>query len=146
MSCPSSAVIAPATRLSRETSAACTLLTGGAVGASAAGVASILVVVAQLGLWPLLACFFVLVTCVGFVLPNAAALTLEGHGTNAGAASAALGSTQFLVGGLVAPLVGTGNAGAAPPTAAVLGGAGLITLLLLAWLTVVDRQEGDVIL
>jgi MFS transporter, DHA1 family, multidrug resistance protein len=117
-----------------------TLLTGGAVGASAAGVASILVVVAQLGLWPLLACFFVLVTCVGFVLPNAAALTLEGHGTNAGAASAVLGSTQFLVGGLAAPLVGAGSAGAALPTAAVLGGAGLITPLLLGWLTVVHRQ------
>lgn len=47
-----------------------------------------------------------------------------------------LGSTQLLLGGLVAPLVGTGGAGAALPTAAVLGGAGLITLLLLAWLTV----------
>jgi hypothetical protein len=55
-----------------------TLLTGGAVAASAAGLASIIVVVAQLGLWSLLACFFVLVTCVGFVPPNAAALTLEG--------------------------------------------------------------------
>jgi DHA1 family bicyclomycin/chloramphenicol resistance-like MFS transporter len=115
------------------------LLTGGAVGASAAGLASIPVVVAQLGLWPLLACFFVLVTCVGFVLPNAAALTLEGHGTNAGAAAAVLGSTQFLVGGLAAPLAGTGSsAGAALPTAAVIGGAGLVTLLLLAWLRVIS--------
>ena len=90
--------------------------------------------VAQLGLWPLLACFFVLVTCVGFVLPNAAALTLDGHGANAGAASAVLGSTQFLIGGLAAPLVGTGSTASALPTAAVLGGAGLVTLLLLAWL------------
>ena len=85
-------------------------------------------------LWPLLAGFFIAVASVDLVLPNAAALALKNHGTNAGAAAALLGFGQFLLGGLAAPLVGIRAANDVVPTATVMAGLGtaaVITLVLL---------------
>jgi DHA1 family bicyclomycin/chloramphenicol resistance-like MFS transporter len=88
-------------------------------------------VAADAGLWPLLAAFFLVVTSVGLVLPNAAALARENHGTNAGAAAALLGFAQFLFGGLVAPVVGIHGSTSALPTAAVMAGLGVAALVTL---------------
>ncbi|MFG2847091.1 multidrug effflux MFS transporter [Kitasatospora sp. NPDC048296] len=112
------------------------LLLGIGVAGAAVGSTSLLAFSATAaGLWPLLAAFFTVVTSVGLVLPNAAALALEKHGSDAGAAAALLGCGQFLFGGLAAPLVGFHGSHSAMPTAvvmAVLAVAALITLLTLA--------------
>jgi len=104
------------------------LLAGGVVGAATGGGALLVLALAGAGLWPLLTALFIVVTSVGLVLPNAAALALENHGANAGAAAALLGCAQFLVGGLVAPLAGIHAADAAIPMAAVVAGLGVAAL------------------
>lgn len=101
------------------------LLGAGVIGAAVGGVALLVFVIVGAGLWPLLAAFFTVVTSVGLVLPNAAALALENHGSHAGAAAALLGCTQFLFGGLAAPLVGLHAASGALPTAVVMAGLGI---------------------
>jgi DHA1 family bicyclomycin/chloramphenicol resistance-like MFS transporter len=126
------------------------LLGVGAIGSALGGVALLLFVTTGAGLWPLLAGFFVVVTSVGLVLPNAAAMGLEHHGSNAGAAAALLGFGQYLFGGLVAPLAGIHAANAALPTAVVIAGLGIAAVITLATLirpatghTHFDRDQGD---
>ncbi len=75
-------------------------LTGGAglVAAVTTGAGLVLILI------PL----FLIVSSVGIVMPNAAALALADQADNAGAASALIGITQFIVGGSLAPLAGLG--------------------------------------
>ncbi|CAB4922510.1 unannotated protein [freshwater metagenome] len=105
------------------------------VGTSVTGGFGVLLsVLAGLGLWGLLPSLFLMVSSVGLVFPNAAALALRGHRSLAGAASGLLGLTTFMVGGLVAPLVGVAGRGTAVPMAVVNAAAGtaaLLTFLLL---------------
>lgn len=79
-------------------------------------VASALVMVAQLAGGPLMSVliplWFVLVG-FGGVMGNATALALEPHREVAGAAAALLGSANFVLGGLVPPLVSIGGTGGA---------------------------------
>ncbi|MDT0264243.1 multidrug effflux MFS transporter [Jatrophihabitans lederbergiae] len=110
------------------------LLGAGVVGSAAGGVALLIVVATNAGLWPLLVGFFIVVTSVGLVLPNAAALGLENHGANAGAAAALLGFGQYMLGGLAAPLAGIHASNGALPTAIVIAGLGLTALITLATL------------
>jgi DHA1 family bicyclomycin/chloramphenicol resistance-like MFS transporter len=79
--------------------------------ASAFGLLSgvVLVLVAATGaggLPGLLAPMWATLAAAGLIMPNAPALALSRHGENAGAAAALLGSVQFGVGALTAPLVG----------------------------------------
>jgi DHA1 family bicyclomycin/chloramphenicol resistance-like MFS transporter len=68
----------------------------------------------------------------GLSFPNAPAIALSRHGEAAGAAAALLGSAQFLVGGLAAPLVGAlADGSAVPMTAVMVGTTGLALVLLL---------------
>ena len=106
-------------------------LRAGVIGSAVGGIALLLLAVNDAGLWPLLAGFFIAVASVGLVLPNAAALALENHGPNAGAAAALLGFGQFLLGGLAAPLVGIRAANDAVPTAAVMAGLGMAAVITL---------------
>ncbi len=108
------------------------LLAAGVSGTAMGGVGLLAVSLTDAGLWPTLAGFFIVVTSVGFVLPNAAALALEDHGVNAGSAAAVLGFGQFLFGGLAAPLVGFAGPGNAVPTAAVMATLGLAAFITLA--------------
>jgi DHA1 family bicyclomycin/chloramphenicol resistance-like MFS transporter len=62
-----------------------------------------------LGFWPTALCLWVVVSAMGFIMPSATALALADHASNAGTASAFLGVTQFLIGGVVAPFTGPGN-------------------------------------
>jgi DHA1 family bicyclomycin/chloramphenicol resistance-like MFS transporter len=76
-----------------------------------------------------------MVSSVGIVLPNSAALALADHPRNAGSASALLGLTQFATGALAAPLAGVGGSHTALPMAIVMAAlplAGLACLRLLA--------------
>ena len=112
-----------------------TMLAAG-VGIGAVGGLGVLVsVVADLGLAGLLPSLFVMVSSVGMVLPNAAALALADHPRTAGSASALLGLTQFAAGALAAPLAGVAGSQSALPMAIVMATlplAGLACLVLLA--------------
>jgi DHA1 family bicyclomycin/chloramphenicol resistance-like MFS transporter len=85
-----------------------------------AGALLVVVSVGGVGVWAVLAPMFVIVSSLAFVLPNATALALADHAEVAGTASALLGVLQFLVGALVAPLVGVGGTESAVPMAAVM--------------------------
>ncbi|MEV6258889.1 multidrug effflux MFS transporter [Nocardia sp. NPDC051911] len=78
---------------------------------------------------------FVMVSSIGLTMPNAAALALERFGDVSGSASALVGCTQFVLGAIVAPLVGLGGHSAVPmgvvtvtvAVLAVVARAGLVT-------------------
>ena len=57
---------------------------------------------------------------IGLILPNATALALADHGHRAGSALALLGALQYVVGAVVAPLVGIAGTGTALPMAIVI--------------------------
>jgi len=64
---------------------------------------------AGVGLLGVLPSLFLLMAGLGFIFPNASTLALTEHAEAAGSASALLGLGQFLVGAVVAPLVGLGS-------------------------------------
>ncbi|QNN51954.1 Bcr/CflA family multidrug efflux MFS transporter [Nocardioides mesophilus] len=67
----------------------------------------------------------------GLAMPNTPALALTRHGESAGTASALLGSVQFGIGAMVAPLVGLfGGTSAVPMGATMAGVTGLAALLM----------------
>ncbi len=74
------------------------------VAASAALTA--LVVFDLLAPWSFIACAFAVTAGTGFTMSNASALALARSGHARGSGSALLGASQFLLGGLVSPLVG----------------------------------------
>lgn len=73
-----------------------------------------------------------LVAAAGLAFPNAPAIALNRHGEAAGTASALLGAAQFMIGGLVAPLVGALADGTAVPLAGVVVGTTGLALVLFA--------------
>jgi len=58
------------------------------------------------------------ISAAGLAFPNAPAIALNRHGDMAGTAAALLGAAQFMIGGLIAPLVGALDNGTAVPMAA----------------------------
>jgi DHA1 family bicyclomycin/chloramphenicol resistance-like MFS transporter len=107
--------------------------------AAAAGTLFAVVVIGGFGVWAVLIPMFVIVSSLSFVMPNATALALADHAEVAGTASALLGVIQFLIGALVAPLVGAGGTDSAVPMATVMT---MIAVLALA----VRRAAGSRIL
>ena len=110
------------------------LLTVGLLLSALAGAGVLYAVSQGLGLAYLLPSLFLVVASLGMVSPNATALALADHGSRAGTASALLGLTQFLIGGLAAPLVGLGESDSAMPMAVVIAGmstAGLVSFALM---------------
>jgi DHA1 family bicyclomycin/chloramphenicol resistance-like MFS transporter len=114
------------------------LLGAGVRIAVVGGVGVLVSVLAGLGLAGLLPSLFVMVSSVGVVLPNAAALALADHPRTAGSASALLGLTQFAAGALAAPLAGVGGSHTALPMATVMA---VLPLAGLACLTVLARPS-----
>jgi DHA1 family bicyclomycin/chloramphenicol resistance-like MFS transporter len=100
-----------------------------------AAAALVVVTTADLGVWPVIACTFVVMSTLSFVMPNSTALALAEHGAVAGTASALLGVTQFLIGGLAAPLVGIGGTGSAIPMAVVMLSLASGAVLVNRWLS-----------
>ena len=100
----------------------------GVVLAGASGVGGLLGLLVPLGL---------VLAAAGLALPNTPALALNRHGEAAGTAAALLGSVQFGVGALVAPLVGLfGGSSAVPMGAAMLA----VTLLAGVLMALVRRD------
>ena len=100
-----------------------------------AGVALLAVVAGGIGVWAIVPLFFVVVSSLGLVFPNATALALADHPRVAGSASGLLGVLQFIVGAAAAPLVGLGGTGSALPmalTIATLGVGGVLSATVLA--------------
>ena len=101
------------------------------LGASAvAGVGVLAAIAADAPLGLVLTPLFVGVATIGFVMPNATALALTNHPHVAGSASALIGTTQFAIAAVVAPLVGIAGRDTALPLGialAVLGTAALVT-------------------
>jgi MFS transporter, DHA1 family, multidrug resistance protein len=87
------------------------------------------------GLAVILPSLFILLFGLGFVGPNAMALALQNHADSAGAASALLGSGQFLFGAGLAPLAGIGGSHDALPMGVLMvvlaGGATVVRATLL---------------
>ncbi len=110
------------------------LLYSGLTASAAGGVALLCAVaVGGLGVWSVLVPLFVVVSAVGIVMPNATALAMQDHPEVAGSASALVGMLQFVVGALLAPLVGVAGRQTALPMAllmALLGVGGLAVLTL----------------
>jgi DHA1 family bicyclomycin/chloramphenicol resistance-like MFS transporter len=86
------------------------------------------------GLVVILPSFFLVLFGLGFVTPNATALALQNHSASAGAASALMGSAQFLFGAALAPLAGIGGNHDALPMAILMmslaGGAAAVRVAL----------------
>ena len=71
------------------------------------------------------------VASAGLAFPNAPAIALNRHGEAAGSAAALLGAAQFLIGGLIAPLVGVLSNGTPVPMAGVILGTSALALVLM---------------
>jgi DHA1 family bicyclomycin/chloramphenicol resistance-like MFS transporter len=112
-----------------------TLLDVGVSMSAVGGLGALASVLLDTGLPTLLPSFFLLVSCIGLVFPNATALALADHPRTAGSASAGLGLSQFAIGAVAAPLAGVGGAETALPlgiVAAVLSVGSLVSLFVLS--------------
>ncbi len=93
----------------------------------------------SLGLAGILVPLALVVAAAGLSLPNTPALALTRHGEAAGTAAAMLGSVQFGVGALVAPIVGLSGSASAVPMGVVILGVTLLAGVLM--FGVVRRDE-----
>lgn len=110
------------------------LLTFGVTLTAAAGLVLLVVILDRgLGLAAVLPPLFVLVSSIGFVVPNAVALALSRHPEAAGTGSALLGVIQSGIAAAGAPLVGVAGTATALPMATVIavGGVGALLALVL---------------
>ncbi|MGW7607913.1 multidrug effflux MFS transporter [Streptomyces sp. NPDC054766] len=80
------------------------------------------------GLAPVAAALFVLMSAMGLALPNTQALALMRVRHAAGSASALLGTTSFLIGAVASPLVGIAGEHTAVPMAVVQLAAALVAV------------------
>ena len=111
------------------------LLAAGLTATATGGVALLAVVITGgIGLVGILPSLFVVVSSLGFVLPNATALALSGHPRSAGSASALLGVLQFAIGAAAAPLVGALGSRTALPMSVVMATLGVCALVAFALL------------
>ncbi len=82
------------------------------------------------GLLGILIPVWVVMAMLALCGPNATALALAAHGQRAGAAAALLGTAQFALGAVVAPLTGLGEPGSAVPMAATIAGSLVLAAVL----------------
>lgn len=73
---------------------------------------------------------FIYVACIGFILPNSTALAMAPFRTNAGMASALLGTVQFSLGALASTIIGMLHAGTAVPMTAMIALCGIASFAL----------------
>lgn len=83
----------------------------------------------RVGLAPVAAALFVLMSAMGVTLPNAQSLALLRTRHSAGSASALLGTSSFLIGAIASPLVGMAGEDTAVPMAVVQLASALVALL-----------------
>jgi len=119
------------------------LLTVGVTVTGVAGLALLAVIlIGGLGLAVVLPPLFVLVSSIGFVVPNAVALALSRHPEAAGTGSALLGVIQSGIGAAGAPLVGIAGITTALPMAVVIATSG-VGAVLARLLTSIRRERGQ---
>lgn len=109
-------------------------LTRTAMSVSAVGSLGVILVAtvgASDGIWLFLVALIVAVSPNGVVSPNSNALAMQDYKANAGAAAALMGVSMFLVGGLVAPLVGVAGEHTAVPLGIVMATCASSALVLL---------------
>jgi MFS transporter, DHA1 family, multidrug resistance protein len=102
----------------------------------------------EVGLAPVAAALFVLMSAMGITLPNTQSLALLRTRHAAGSASALLGTTSFLVGAVASPLVGVAGEHTAVPMALVQLAGALVALACFVgmcrpWTTSADAEAGD---
>ncbi|MER5468620.1 multidrug effflux MFS transporter [Streptomyces sp. NPDC002935] len=85
-------------------------------------------VLGTVGLAPVAAALFVLMSAMGLALPNTQALALMRVRHAAGSASALLGTSSFLIGAIASPLVGVAGEHTAVPMAVVQLAAALVAV------------------
>lgn len=86
------------------------------------------------GLYSLEVSVFVVVSCVGFTLPNATAGALQQHGQQAGSASALFGTLTYSCGTIAALTVSALANGTTLPMAAVIAACGIAACVIYRWL------------
>lgn len=119
------------------------LLMGGLIGTAIGGLALLgVLLVGGLGLAAVLVPLFVLVSSIGFVVPNATALALSRHAEAAGTGSALLGVIQSGIAAFGAPLVGLAGISSAVPMGSVIAiaSAGAIVTYVLTSTRADDRR------
>lgn len=100
-------------------------------------------VLGRVGLLPMAAGLFVLMSAMGLALPNTNALALMRTKHAAGSASALLGTVSFLIGAVVSPLVGIAGEHTAVPMAVVQVACALIAVGCFAGLCRPWRRRVD---
>lgn len=111
------------------------LLKIGLAGCAVGGVGLLVGGLVGGGLATFLPPLFVLTMSVGLLMPNAGALAMSRHPEAAGSASAVLGVLTFMVGGLMAPLVGAGGSASVLPMVTVMASASVLAVILFATMT-----------
>ena len=96
------------------------LLLGGLAMAGGGAAALLAVTLSGGGLLPLLASLFFVVSSVGVVGASSFTLAMQDQAQAAGSGSALIGLLSFVIGGLMAPLVGLGGGQTAVPLAIVI--------------------------
>ena len=96
------------------------LFIGGLVLAAMGGISLLIMILSGAGLAAILTPLFVVVSSVGVVSTAGSSLAMENYGHSAGSASALLGLFAFVIGAIVAPLVGLGGENTAVPMAIVI--------------------------
>jgi DHA1 family bicyclomycin/chloramphenicol resistance-like MFS transporter len=103
----------------------------------------ILAGVGVLELYSTIGMFFIVLTCIGLINPNASALALAPFSRNVGSASALLGCTQIGVAALASSGVGLFDSGTMTPVVIMLSGTSLIAFLIL--MTGLKKLGGNII-
>ena len=96
------------------------LMAAGLLVSMTGGVVLLVAALAGIGLVAILPGFLLVTSSIGLILPNATALAVADHGARAGSALALIGALQYVVGAIVAPLVGIAGTGTALPMAIVI--------------------------
>ncbi len=110
------------------------VLSFGVLLAVAGAVTLLVLMLLGVGGWiAFMAPLFFVISAAGLSFPNAPAIALNRHGESAGTAAALLGASQFMIGGMIAPLVGVFANGTPVPMAAIMvGTTGLAAVLMLS--------------
>ncbi|WP_339851740.1 multidrug effflux MFS transporter [Paenibacillus sp. FSL W7-1088] len=106
------------------------LLSAGLITAALGGTSLLIAILAGGNLISVLIPLFLVVSSVGLVNTASFALAMANQEKSAGSASALIGVMTFLIGGIVAPLVGLGGEGTAVPMGIVIACADLGALLI----------------
>lgn len=118
-------------------------LSVGIAGNLLGAVALVVTVLTDLGPVPLVASLFVMVASLGVVFPSATTLAMADHPDRAGAASSLLGLGQFVLGGLVAPLVGIAGERTDVPLGVVAVSCSLVGALVLVLLVLPTARRNS---